>query len=703
MKTKIMMSAVAGYAALHGADAFAQQPTVLPPLSVTAEDLSSTGPLELNTPTTTGSRLNLTPKETAASVEVMQGETIRERGYRSVSEAASRAAGFTTNGNNGNGGTSLTARGFAGHGSVMQLYDGTRLYVGTGTVTSPFDTWSVDRIEILRGPASVMYGEGAIGGVINVIPKKPTRTLENEAQVEFGTDLTRRLAASSSGPLGSKLSYFIAGNIRESEGYVDNGDNASQAFRGALRLDATDNLNFTLSHDYGHQNPMRYWGTPLRNGLLDKSLREKNYNVGDADVDYLDTWTQLKTEWHLSDSVTFNNVAYMMTANRKWRNIEAYSLNSLTNVVTRTSNVHIEQDHEQYGSRSDLTFDNTLFGLKNQTVVGFDVNRIEHTRRANNPYNGTSTVDAYNVDQGSWFSTTAINPGATSMADQYAVFAEDRLVLNEQWSLAGGLRFDHVVFNRDDLVTGAHIDRTYTPWSWRGGVVYNLNKDTAFYGQYATATSPVGSSLLGQSATSTSLELSTAKQYELGVKQTFQNGKGEWTFAGYHITKNKLQTVNQANTSIIEQIGEQQAKGVEATISFELAQNWRLDANAALLNAEYTNFISSSGNFTGNRPTDVPEQLANAWLTWSFAPQWKAMTAVRYVGETFANDANTRERPEYFVADLGLSWAPTDRLNVALRVFNVFDEVYANSSANSGNQWVLAPPRTAYLTTTVKF
>ena len=80
------------------------------------------------------------------------------------------AVGITSIAAPGNGNLAFTARGFAGPSSVQQLYDGTRLYVGAGTVTFPFDTWSAERIEVLRGPASVPYGEGAIGGLLNLVP-----------------------------------------------------------------------------------------------------------------------------------------------------------------------------------------------------------------------------------------------------------------------------------------------------------------------------------------------------------------------------------------------------------------------------------------------------------------------------------------------------------------------------------------------------
>jgi iron complex outermembrane receptor protein len=108
--------------------------------------------LNLDNPSSTGSRLGLTPLQTPASVEVIPGETIRERGQQSVNDAVTQnATGFTSVASPGNGGTAFAVRGFAGHNSVMRLYDGTRLYLGNGTVTFPFDTWSAERIEGLAG------------------------------------------------------------------------------------------------------------------------------------------------------------------------------------------------------------------------------------------------------------------------------------------------------------------------------------------------------------------------------------------------------------------------------------------------------------------------------------------------------------------------------------------------------------------------
>ena len=148
----------------------------------------------------TGSRLDLSPLETPASIEVLAGDVIRQRGDSSIVESVTRATGITSEATPGDGGTALSARGFVGHSSIMHLLDGARLFVGAGTVTFPFDPWSVERIEVLHGPASVMYGQGAIGGVVNIVSRRPnTEAPEAQVEVAFGEDQRSHAAVDLTG------------------------------------------------------------------------------------------------------------------------------------------------------------------------------------------------------------------------------------------------------------------------------------------------------------------------------------------------------------------------------------------------------------------------------------------------------------------------------------------------------------------------
>ena len=690
-----------------------QQSAGTAPVGSADSDGQGTNPgLNLDAPASTGSRLNLTPLETPASVQVIPGEAIRERGQQSVSDAVTQnAAGFTSLAAPGNGGTSLAARGFAGHGSVMQLYDGTRLYVGSGTVTFPFDTWSAERIEVLRGPASVMYGEGAIGGAVNVVPKKPTDYFTGEAEVGIGTDGLKRFGVGAGGPINDRLSYRFDVSGIQSDGWLDReGDFDSLAASGALRYKATSDLTFTLSHDSGDQSPLRYFGTPLVNGGIADGTRFKSFNADDSEVRYRDNWTQFKTEWTPSGAFAVRNTVYRLTSDRHWRNVEGYTYQPATGKVALSDYLEILHDQEQIGNRFDATVRaNLRRGVKNELVAGFDVNRIEFRHTNNSPYSttGSHVVDLFDPDPGFFDHTSPTIPGFESETSQYSLFAEDRLTLSKQLSVVAGIRLDRPTIDRTDLRNpAASFEKDFSDVTWRAGAVYTPVPGLAVYGQYATAVDPVGG-LITLNQSGSQWELATGRQIEVGVKQEFWDGKGEWTLAGYDIEKKNVLSRDPNNSQITRQIGQQSSRGIEASVALQLTDTVRYEGNVAVLEAQYDDFkIPSSGSnppidVSGNTPPNVPQQLANSWLTWAFMPKWEARAGVQWVGSMYGNDANTLKRPDYTVVNLGLDYDVTDKSNVSLRVYNVFDEMYALSGGST--EWQLAPPRSAEISYRIKY
>ena len=443
----------------------------------------------------------MTPLETPASVEIIPGVTIQERRQTSVSQAVTQnATGFTSSASPGNGDTGLATRGFNGHGSVMQLYDGTRLYVGAGTVTFPFDTWSAERIEVLRGPASVLYGEGAIGGVINVVPKKPTEYFTNEALVAIGTDATRRFGVGSGGPISDQLAYRIDASGVQSDGWMDNehGEFSSLALSGAVSYKPIKDLKLTVSHDQAYRAPVSYWGTPLINGVIPDSIRFKSFNVQDNHTNFVDSWTQLKTEWTPTKWFSLNNIAYRLATDRHWHNVETYDFQESgpnAGKVRRTSYTEVDHDQEQYGNRMDATLRANLGGgVKNELVVGFDVNRITFLSTSNSGAMPVPEfyVDPYNPEPG-WFKSNppGMGPRTSTVTRQYSLFAEDRLELSKELALVAGIRLDKPALDRWDCSPAAMCARNSRIRPWRVGAVFTPIKDLAFYGQYSTGVDPM--------------------------------------------------------------------------------------------------------------------------------------------------------------------------------------------------------------------
>jgi len=665
-------------------------------------------PLAIDEPSHTGSRLGLTPLETPASIEVLSGDTVRARGDVSVVEAVTRATGITATPGPGNGGTALAARGFTGHGSVMQLFDGTRLYAGAGTVTFPFDTWSVDRIEVLRGAASVMFGEGAIGGAVNVVPRKPTRgAIENEALVTAGSDATRQVAFGSGGAINDMLSYRFDISHRKTDGFMLRGEAESLAVGAAVRLDVSPQLQFTLSHDEGRQSPQRYYGVPLINGRVSSLNRTQNYNLDDAEIKYRDRWTRLDAQWTPNDAVTVRNQLYRLDSKRHWRNSETYTYSATTRRVTRGDYLEIGHDQEQIGNRTDATFKHTLFGLANQVLVGFDANRIDFLHTNDSPYGGRSVVDPFVFNPGNYASPVAYTPRYKTKTHTYAFFAEDKLAFNEQWSVVGSLRWDHAKIARSDLQNAANnFRKTFVYGTGRLGVVYAPDASQSFYAQVARAADPLGS-LVTTSASQAGFDLSTGKQVEVGYKRQLADGRGAWSVAAYRIEKSKLLSRDASDPTLVQQVGKQSSEGIEATLDLALTSTLRLEANVAKLRARYDDFNEVVGRSlvsrAGNTPTGVPEEAANLWLNWRFLPQWEAEFGVRYVGPRQVDAANSRKIGSYTVADAGVSWQANPSLKLALRAYNLADRRYAVSFSNGGNQWLLGRPRSVELSALVNF
>jgi iron complex outermembrane receptor protein len=694
-----------------------QEPEPIEPLAAESGEPNESAPgLNLSTAGATGSRLGLTPLETPASVDVISGETARERGQHSIVDAVTQnAPGFSSVAIPVLG-SAFASRGFQGNNSVTRLYDGTRLYPGTGgTTTYPFSMWSVERIEVLHGPASVLYGDGAIGGIVNVIPKKPiTKGMFNEAEIFFDSNMTRRASLDSGGALTKDVSYRLNIGADASDGWVDHGDSENLGISGVLRWQASPDVVFTISHDYADQEPMTYYGVPYRNGVLDKRTKDKNYNIGNAFAEFEDRWTQFKTEWRVNEALSVRNVAYYLESRREFRNSEDYSWNGAQ--IDRSRPLHILQDQDQVGNRFDATLRTTFFGMGSETVVGFEVNRANFARSSGGPPTGVGapSVDPYNPVPGAV--PTTLVPQHKSELEQKSFFVEDRLSLNPYLSLVGGVRWDSSNVARDDLVSPAgSFEDDFSSFNWRVGAVVTPVKGLAFFGQYSVASDPLDRPLLDYLKSTADFDLTRGRQLEIGVKHTLFDGALEWSLAGYDIVKKDLTILTPMFETV--QIGQQSSRGIEAAIGFELGAGWRVDANGALLKAEYDEFNYIDFNdpaffvdYAGKVPILVPERTANIWVTWAFAPRWQASAGLQYVGSAFENFANTVERPSYTVTNIGLQWQPTDAATLDFRIKNLFDKTYAAyyradplSSDDSTIQGWIAPPRTFEAAMRVRF
>ena len=667
-------------------------------------------PQLLTSEAATGSRLGLTVLETPATVNVVTGDDIRARGDIAIVDAVSRAPGITNDGNPGNGGLTFAVRGFNGQGSVLQLYDGLRLFPNNGTITFPSDPWNVERIEVLSGPSSVLFGQGALGGVVNVIPKSPnSEDFELEGQVGYGSQNSWNVAAGAGGPLGEMFAFRIDTSYRQSHGFVDRGDNNNLAISGALEFTPTDSLTITLRNDFGNANPMRYFGTPLIDGELDTSIRRENYNIGDAVMRFRDNRTALTVDWDVSDTVSIANTAYYITSNRKWRNLETYdwvapAVGTGPGLIARSDNFGIIHDANQFGSQGYVTFaQNFGGGVGNKLLIGYDLNQFKLNYShmfASVPQQDQVALTGFNP--GLFLDTVGLLPRYRTRTTTWAIYAEDRLELSKQISIVAGIRHEENETGRFNFVYTGGVITGETPalnggqdafknlssTTWRVGAVYQPNDNLSLYAQYATAVDPLGTlTTFATSAAQFQLTYADGYQYEAGVKGLFMDGRGSFTLAAYRLVKQNLFTQNVPGGAI-DQVGQRSSQGIEASIDLELPGGFGLSANGTVLDANFDDFAG----FNDRTPPQVPEVAANAELRWSDSRRLSARANLRYVGRRFTDNANAFRVPSYTVVDLGASYALTQNVALDFRIYNLFGEDYAFSTYGD-EQWILGRPR----------
>jgi len=663
--------------------------------------------LNLKQANSTASRLGLNAIEVPASTETLEIETIRMRGDINIHEAVSRTTGISDISNLGSG-VAYSARGFTGNDSVGQAEDGIRLLTAAGTLTYPSDTWGYQRVEVLRGPASVMFGDGTVGGIVNSIRKAPSRDSSVQALVGTGSRGEYRAAVGGTGAVGEIGAFRADASITAGNGYVDRGEHDSQKIMTNLLLTPTDKLRINFTFDHSDESPTRYTGIPLRNWRIDSSLRKENYNISDDKQSFTEDRLRAKVEWELSDALKLSNVSYWFNAHRHWRNVEYFSIDNATNTVDRSGYTEIKHQQKQIGNRFALTSIADAFGHKNRWAAGYELARVDF-KYFDNFYNDndpSSNVAIKNFIPGHF---QTIDPTAldfVSKTVQQSLFVEDAFDVTKQLKLSADLRQDWINVDHESRLTTASADKDYSPFSYRFGAVYQTTPNTAFYGQFSQGSDPV-SSIVTLRPRNGAFKLTSAQQTEFGIKHALPEGKGELTFAVYHIVKDDIITRDPSNPTLRLQGGKQSSRGVEMSATLFPVNHWRTDLNMVLLDARYDQLVESVGDpavsvsRAGKTPTDVPEKIANAWVYYQQA-SWEVGVGARMVGKRYANNANTSTMQGYTVYDASIAWRVHPKATLRGNLRNLTNKLYAPVSYDT-QQFILGESRRIELTAELSF
>jgi iron complex outermembrane receptor protein len=607
------------------------------------------------------------------------------------------------------------------------------------------DTSSLERVEILKGPSSIMSGLNAIGGAVNYVSREPTTgPIKNELDAGFDSLGTYRTHFGSGGStLINGLDYRVDIGQSKLNSFIDGDYDNLTNFSGQLNYRVSDSFKVFGAIEYKQEQGHAYWGTPLtttafsgpfsKGGVVsgfatstfdgttiapvtvDSRTLTTNYNVADNSIGARELWLRTGFEWAFNNNIKFKDEAYAYQAQRHWLDSETYAFDTGTSTIDR-DRFFVTHNQHVYGNNADMTWDSAFFGMENRLATQLQVSRnyITFGEEGNGGF-PADTVSVVNPDPGLYGPTaTDIR---TSHLDTFAASFEDRLKINPMFSLFAGVRLDDFQLSRDGSnfdgspVTGQPFTANWTPVSYRAAYTFEPVKGLMFYSMYATAYDPAAAGIFSISP-GNSLALTSARIYETGVKHLFWDNRAEWTFSAYDISRHNVFVAISDTESALA--GEIRSKGIELSGAVRPIDDLKLWGNVALTQARFGNFDFEG--FTGNTPADVAPVIANAGASYRFS-KWRWPVefggSVRHVGNRFLSSDNATTMLAYTTADLfafvdipgkDLPWQGLDLMQVKFRVRNVTNAVYAAwSDAGLPDQVLLGAPRTYELSASARW
>lgn len=697
--------------------------------TVTVEGSRETNSLHLGESSGTASRLGLSVRETPASVEILTQDAIQQRGARTFSEALRGMTGLTGGGPPSSP-TTLSTRGFT---SLQYLYDGVRSS-GAGVTNRVQDTWNYERIEVLKGPASVIDGEGAIGGVVNFVTKRPDRNNPNkEALLSYGSYGSTRAAFGFGGALGDASAYRLDYSRNDTKvGTIDLNGERIDHFTSGLMVDFGGSVKLDLSFDYLRDDNQAYWGTPLvpasfatqptnvvsapDGRVIDRRLIRNNYNVPDDRNSSETYWLRARLTGQLDGGWSWRNEFSANKANRVFRNSESAVFVAPTNIARDQTLITHDQDF--WLNRFDATHKGTLGGMDNRFVVGgeYSETRFGSQRRFSDSSAATAgllRVPVFDPYLAPFNENPALSTGAGNRTNTSAkvkvssVFVEDALKPMRNLTLVGGLRYDRTEVERGiaDLNMGSYtrFGTNYSSTSGRIGAVYDITPQSSVYAQYTNATLPVNSLFL-LSASNAAFPMSRGKQAEVGFKQSIPEANLEWTAAAYRIALDNVLSRDPNDARNTVNNGRQSSRGIELSTVWRPTREWTLAGNLAALDARYDTLIEAGGvSRVGKTPPNVPERVANLFATYRpDGSKFEYFASLNHAGHMYTDNANQIRINGFTTLDAAVSYRLQNVL-LSFRVRNLTDKLYATWVGRATSQVLLAPRRTFELSAKFDF
>lgn len=686
-----------------------QSPTTLPRVRVEVAEEGGYAAKDATTATKTNTPLRDVPQ----TINVVSGELLRDQGALSMEAALRNVPGVAFSHGDGQR-DQVVIRGFTA--MADQFVDGLRddaLYFR--------DLSGVERIEVLKGPAAVLYGRGSSGGLINRVAKK-ARLGETfgDTAITFGSFEQNRIEADVNVPLGSAFAFRVTGAWEDADSYRDQQFLERHSIAPSIALELGEQTQVTLRYENARDKRVTDFGIPSLNGRPVDVPESRYYGSNNAAKDDT-TESRISAvtavvEHVFSDALTLRNSA-------RYYDYDLDRNNTLPNggvdpvaLTVGLQHSSVFRQEEGWFNQSDFILKTDFGGIEQEWLFGAELGRQNKWQQSLSA--GTiARVDIFNPQLPTVPAYTAAQLNASSAIPQRtilevkALYAQDQISIATHWKALLGVRYDDYEQVTTPERTLPKVSRTDKEFSPRAGLVWQPTDASSYYLSYSKSFQP-SAETFNLSAATADAEPEITQNYEAGAKLDLFDGALGLMGAVFNLERSNIKNTDPANPARQINVGKQRVRGVELSASGRLPGAIELSAGYAYLDGKMIESVATINSpqtpvvaipVLGKTPSLTPEHSAFVWAHKALGAGFSVAGGANYVGKRFASLSNAVELPSYVTADLA-AFYDIGAWRIAVNVKNVTDREFIVSSHGSSDNLILpGAPRNASVTARYAF
>jgi catecholate siderophore receptor len=674
-------------------------------------------------------------RDVPQTIALIPRATIEEQGATTLSDVLRNVPGITLQAGEG-GGASNTAgdmfnmRGFNASNSLF--VDGVR---DDGLISR--DVFNIEQVEVFMGPTGLDVGRGTAAGYVNMQSKAPHMDTAVSIDASYGTAEQGRMSADFNwgAPASADGRWLSRAGIRLNALWQDGGvpgrdavDNQTKAIAPSVALGLGTPTRVTLGAHFIRQDNVPDYGIPgaawdeeplaPTTVLASRPVEQSNfYGTPGFDYDRASQDTYLaRVEHDVTRTLTARNQTRYNRTHRTAvistiQNPAAFNSTTELVAISRQGN---ERENEILSNQSDLVGRFSTGRLRHGLSTGIEFASEQQFTPTLGGVGTRAATDVYVPDHNAPVTafaparTPAYSRGRTSTVGLYAFDAVD---LSPKWQVSGGVRWEYydTTFHSVDAVgvTTTDLPASDSLVSSKAGVLFRATEQANLYFSYGTTLTPPGAANFALSSqpnnqNNPSVEPQKSRNYEVGAKWDVSGGRLSLTGAVFHTeNENVIFTVDAtAVPPIYNQDDAQRVNGVTGGAVGQITDRWEVLANIGFLDSEQ---VTQNTATNGLRLTLTPEWSGSVWTTYRFPIGLRTGGGVRLTSEVFVNAANTIRSPGYAVVDGLVEYDLNSHLTLRLNIYNLTDETYIRNVNNNGGRYNPGAPRSATVTTSVRF